>query len=200
MAGGRELGATNFTKLRNFMKSKIESLLFVAGKSLSVKKLAEILDSKKENVEKCLEELKEEYKSRDGGIILLKNGDEYQFATSPKNSELVSQYLKEETEGELTRPQLETLSVIAYRGPITKPELEQIRGVNCSLILRNLLIRGLIEEEEDAKSTEPRYKISFEFLRHLGVSNVEELPDYKKLSGSEILQNILQDQKLKTQD
>ncbi len=177
------------------MKSKIESLLFVSGRPLSSKKLAEILNIKKEEAEKHLEELVEEHKKRDGGILLLKNGSEYQFATSPRSSEITSRFLKEETEGELTRPQLEAMSVIAYRGPITKAELEQIRGVNCSLILRNLLIRGLIEEEEDAKSIEPKYKISFEFLRHLGISDLKDLPDYKKLSGSEMLQNILQDQK-----
>jgi len=173
------------------MKSKIESLLFVATSPLSVKKLAELVNEKKEEVKKCLDELVEEYKNRGGGILLLKNGDEYQFATNPLNSEIVGAFLKEETEGELTRPQLEALAVIAYRGPVTKAELEQIRGVNCGLILRNLLIRGLIEEEEDKKLGEPRYKISFEFLRYLGVSNVKELPDYEKLSSSEIIQNIL---------
>ncbi len=174
------------------MKNKIESLLFVAGRPLSVKKLAELTGGKPEEIEKILNELTEEYKSRDGGIILLKNGKEYQFSTSPKNSESVNQFLKEETESELTRPQLETLTVIAYRGPITKAELEQIRGVNCSLILRNLLIRGLIEEEEDKKAGDVKYKISFEFLRFLGIGNVEELPDYPKLSASDIVEKILQ--------
>lgn len=172
------------------MKSKIESLLFVAGKPLNIKKIIEFVGGNKEEAEKCLNELAEEYKSRGGGILLLKIGNDYQFATTPANSEVVGQYLKEETEGELTRPQLETLSVIAYRGPITKPELEQIRGVNCSLILRNLMIRGLIDEDKSA--SEPKYQISFEFLRHLGVLKVEELPDYKKLSGNEIIQSILQ--------
>jgi len=182
------------------MKSKIESLLFVSTRPLSDKKIAELIGDKLDEVKKRLEELFEEYKSRDGGIVLLKNGNEYEFASAPSNAEIVGTFLKEETEGELTRPQLETLSVIAYRGPITKPELEQIRGVNCSLILRNLLIRGLVEEESE-KIGEQKYKISFEFLKFLGAKSVEELPDFQKLSSNEIIQNILQqDQKLKTKD
>ena len=95
--------------------------------------------------------------------------------------------------GELTPPSVETLTIIAYRVPITKPAIEQIRGVNCSLILRNLLIRGLIEEHEDKQRLQNTYTISFEFLRHLGVDRVEDLPQYIELHADEIVQQFIQE-------
>jgi len=73
------------------------------------------------------------------------------MTTAKESSEIVEKFLKEELTGEMTRPQLETLTIIAYRGPMTKMEIEQIRGVNCSLILRNLLMRGLVEAKLDKK-------------------------------------------------
>jgi len=87
---------------------------------------------------------------------------------------------------------LETLTIIAYRGPVTRPEMEQIRGVNCSQILRNLLIKGLVEMEE--KNKEPYYSISVDFLKYLGVSNIQELPDYDKLHQHESLEEFLEKQ------
>ena len=88
--------------------------------------------------------------------------------------------------GELTRPQLETLTVIAYKSPITKSEIEQIRGINCTMILRNLLMRGLIIEEEG--TLESVYTVSLETLSLLGITKVEDLPDYQKLHDEEIPQ------------
>ncbi len=99
----------------------------------------------------------------------------------PSFADVLGSMTKEETESELTRPQLETLTIIAYRGPITKPEIEHIRGVNCSIILRNLLMRGLIIEKEDKVKLQPVYTIASELLRKLGVHGVEELPDYEDL-------------------
>ena len=93
----------------------------------------------------------------------------------------------------MTQPSLETLTIIAYRGPITKPEIEQIRGVNCSLILRNLLIRGLIEEKEDKQRLQNTYTISFDFLRHLGADRVEELPQYSDLHTDEVVGQLIQE-------
>ena len=85
--------------------------------------------------------------------------------------------------GELSRPSLEALTILAYRGPLTRPELEQIRGVHSSLILRNLLLRGLIEEKEDARLGQPLYSVTLDFLRHIGLASVEELPSTKNCAG-----------------
>jgi len=165
------------------LKSKIESLLFISPRPLSFKKIAELVNEDKERIKKKVKELLEEYKESDRGIQIVLHGEKVQAITSPENAKLVQGFIKDEITGELTRPSLETLTIIAYRGPIAKSELEQIRGVNCSLILRNLMIRGLVEAREDRERMETYYDVTFDFLRFLGVSETKELPDYEKLSG-----------------
>jgi len=173
------------------LKSKIESLLFITTKPLSSKRLADLTKFKTREVEEAAKELAEEYNQKDKGIQLVKSGSSYQMVTQPDNSKLVKDLVKEEITGELTRPQLEALTIVAYRGPVTKPELEQIRGVNCSLILRNLMIRGLVESKEDKKKMQVCYNVTMDFMRHLGINDILELPDYEKLNGSEILEKLL---------
>jgi segregation and condensation protein B len=175
---------------QNNLKAQIESLLFIAARPLSLKNLARLTGTASCEVENVLKELINDYNNREGGIKILHIGDTFQMSTAPSCSKIVQSFLKDEMTGELTRPALETLTIIAYRGPISKPELEQIRGVNCSLILRNLMIKGLIEEVKE--KDEPFYQISFDFMRHLGITSVEELPDYEKLSKSDILEKILE--------
>lgn len=170
------------------LKHAIESLLFVSSKPLTSKRLADVLEKKKDEVEKALKELVADYDARDGGLVVLRNEGAYQIATDPNHGELVKAFLKDEAFGELTRPSLETLTIVGYRGPLTKPELEQIRGVNCSLILRNLMIRGLVAQNGET------YAVTMDFLRHLGLKSVEELPDYEKLNSDENLQKLLEDQ------
>lgn len=174
------------------LKSQIESLLFISTHPLSIKKIAEITKGDIGEVEQALSKLQEEYNQKESGIEIMKNGSQYQVATAGENAPLVKEFMKEEMTGELTRPSLEALTIIAYRGPITKNDLEQIRGVNCSLILRNLLIRGLIESKEDKKNMTTFYSVTFDFMRHLGIKDVAELPDYEKLHSSEVLEKILE--------
>lgn len=171
------------------MKSKLESILFISPKPMSVKKMAELAGGEADKVKEALKELMEKYNTEGSGINILEIGQNYQMVAAPSSKELVQEFVKEEMTGELTRPQLETLTVVAYRGPISKLELEQIRGVNCSLILRNLMIRGLVEMNE--KKGEKYYQITFDFMRHLGINKAEELPDYEKLHNSEVLERLL---------
>jgi segregation and condensation protein B len=83
------------------------------------------------------------------------------------------------------------LTIIAYRGPITKSEIEQIRGVNCSVILKNLMIKGLIESEPNKEKMSDEYNITVDFLKYLGINNAKELPNYEKLNTSETINTIL---------
>ncbi len=177
------------------LTSIIESVLFVSNKPISIKELARICERKKDEIELALDSLKEKYGSEESGINLLQNGENLEMVTNPKNSQLISGLVKDEVKSELTRPQLETLTVIAYRGPISKLELEQIRGVNCSLILRNLLIKGLVMVEEDKVVDNNTYSISMEFMRHLGINSFEELPNYVELSKSEELDDVIKESK-----
>ncbi|MFA5076325.1 MAG: SMC-Scp complex subunit ScpB [Patescibacteria group bacterium] len=170
------------------LRSKVESLLFISPKPLSIKKIAELAQSELQEVEEVVDGLMTEYSNR--GMEIKRLGDKVQMMTSGDNHKLVQDFVKDEVTGELTRPSLETLTVIAYRGPISKPELELIRGVNCSLIIRNLLIRGLIEEVED-KNRGSLFNVTFDFLKFLGISQVTELPDYDKLNSDENLKRLL---------
>ena len=171
--------------------SKIESLLFVAGKPMTAKKISELIQEKESEVETALKELQTLYRERDGGLQLFYTGKHWQMGTSGESAPVVEAFVKEEFAGELTRPQLETLTVIAYRSPISKYELEVIRGVHCGLILRNLMIRGLVDEEQDTRKKEAKYRISMEFLRHLGLRSPQELPDYEQLHGHEVISTLL---------
>jgi len=174
------------------LRSQIESLLFISIRPLSLKKIIELSGGRQDEVKKELADLFEEYNQKDKGINIQKIGNNYQMVSNAENSKMISGFLKEEITGELTPASLETLTVIAYRGPITKAELEMIRGVNCSIILRNLLIRGLIEEKEDKQNMVATYQISFDFMKHLGITEPAQLPDYEKLNSSEALEKLLE--------
>jgi len=175
-------------------KSKIESVLFVASKPLPTKKIAAVLKIDNEEVAEILKSLQSKYNHADSGIAILQNGDEWQMVASAENKEASENFLKSEVSGELTRPQLETLTVVSYCGPITKPELEQIRGVNCGLILRNLMLRGLIKENEDGAGLLSVYEITMDYLRHLGLNSLQELPNYLELHKHPYITNMGEEQ------
>lgn len=176
------------------LASEIESLLFVATRPLTIKKIADLMDKDEKEIEEALQELTTKYGEKNQGIKLMHHGSKFELVSSPTNAKVVREFLKDELTGELTRPSLEALSIIAYRGPVTKGELETIRGVNCSLILRNLLIRGLIEAEENKKDGLTYYQITFDFLRYLGISEVKELPDFEALNRDKNLEDLLKEE------
>jgi segregation and condensation protein B len=171
------------------LKSQLESLLFIAAKPLTVKQLAGWLEVKPAEIIAACTELAADYKAAGRGIQLTHNNDKYQLVSSPDNAAAVQQFIAEETSGELSRPSLEALTIIAYRGPVAKFELDRIRGVNCALILRNLLIRGLIEGKEEKGET--YYSVTLDFLRFLGVGDVSELPNYQRLHAAETINQVL---------
>lgn len=173
------------------LRKQIESILFISNKPLTPKQLADICGADKSEVQKVINELKQEYNTENKGVRIIDHDNKVQMATTPESSEIVEKFLKEELTGEMTRPQLETLTIIAYRGPITKLDLEQIRGVNCSLILRNLMIRGLVEARLDKKISTTVYNVTMDFVRFLGLTSVKDLPDYERLSKHEVIENLL---------
>ncbi len=176
------------------IKSKIESLLFVSAKPMSVKQLSGLVKAKEAEIKKAGEELVDDYLQNKRGVQIIKNARKFQMVSSPDNAKLIQSFLQDETSGELSRPSIETLTIIAYRGPISKISLDRIRGVNCSLILRNLLLRGLIELKEDKQKEESYYSVSFDFIRFLGINKVEELPDFERLHKDDTIDKILEDE------
>lgn len=173
------------------LKRDLESLLFVAAHPLSVKKLAQLTKHEPAAVATALAELQQEYNRDEKGIQIQQSGQQFQFVSSPLASKLVTGFLRDEQSGDLTDPAIETLTIIAYRGPLAKSELDQIRGVNCSLILRHLLIQGLVEMNEDKNEMVVKYSVTFDFLRFLGLRSIAELPDYEKLRHDENLRELL---------
>ncbi|OGY44864.1 MAG: SMC-Scp complex subunit ScpB [Candidatus Buchananbacteria bacterium RIFCSPHIGHO2_01_FULL_39_14] len=173
------------------LKAKIESLLFISNQPLSIKRLVSLTGVEKEKAEEAIKELISEYNQKERGVQIQKIGEQIQMVTTADNAKIVKDFIKEETTGELTRPALETLTIIAYRGPVSRAEIEQIRGVNCAIILRHLLIRGLVESAEDKKKMQMVYNITFDFLKFLGINEQSELPDYEKLNSNESLEKIL---------
>lgn len=173
------------------IKRSIESLLFVSPKPLSLKELADVLDKKTEEVEKNLQELIDDYKNNDRGILVIENSKKYQMSSSPESAAIVQKFMQSEVSGELTPASLETLTIIAYRGPIKKKDIEKIRGINCSLILKNLLIRGLVEEKSADEVEDNIYTVSLDFVKFLGISSLSDLPDYEKFNNNEEIDKLL---------
>ncbi|HNV12772.1 MAG TPA: SMC-Scp complex subunit ScpB [bacterium] len=175
------------------IKRSIESLLFVSPKPLSLKELADVLEIKTEDVEREIGELINDYKNGNRGILIIENSKKYQMSSSPESAEVVQKFMQSEVSGELTPASLETLTIIAYRGPIKKKDIEKIRGINCSLILKNLLIRGLIEEKQGNEIEDNIYTVSLDFVKFLGISSLNELPDYEKFNKNEEIDKLLGD-------
>lgn len=175
----------------NDVVAKIEALLFVAPKPMTTRQLATALSVQISDVDSALLELATARNIDHSGIHLVIGDEGIMLATNPVFADVVARLAKEDVEPELTRPSLETLTIIAYRGPITKPEIELIRGVNCTLILRNLLMRGLIVEEEDTIKLQPVYTISHDTLRSFGLHGVNELPEYDALHTSGKIDSLL---------
>lgn len=159
------------------LTAKLEALLFFYGEPITVVKAAALLGIKKDECEMAFNELGgilDQDFSR--GLILLRRGDEIQLATKPILKELGEKVIKEEIRENLTPAALETLSLVAYLGPIPRSTVDYIRGVNSSFILRNLAMRGLVDRDEKGNSY--LYKTSFKFLEHMGLQKMEDLPEY----------------------
>jgi len=165
------------------LDSQIEAVLFLKSEPVSKKTLANLLGENIEEIENALFVLEERLETR--GITLLSKDDKVMLGTSSQMSEVIEKIKKEELSKDLGKAGLETLSIILYKAPITRSEIDQLRGVNSNFILRNLLIRGLVEKvsnPEDQRSY--LYKPTFELLAYLGVNKVEDLPEYGKIEKS----------------
>jgi segregation and condensation protein B len=178
----------------------IEAVLFAAAKPIKLKELQKHLGLSQEVVREALDALAARRNTSDSGIHLIEANDAVQLVTNADLGEEVAKFLRVEASGPLTRPSLETLTIIAYRGPITKPEIEMIRGVNCSLIIRNLLIRGFVLEEMDKGKLQPVYTLSHDFLQARGITNLHELPEYEVFQANEKITQLLSQTPSETQE
>lgn len=163
------------------MIAAVEAILFAHGEPIKISKLVNLLNSELEAVHQTLDEFQKNLKSENRGLRLIFNDDKVQLATKPEFSHLLEEFIKEEFKENLTPAALETISLIAYFGPISRAKIDYFRGVNSSFTLRSLLMRGLIERLEDKKEHGGYlYQLSFDSLKHLGITKIEDLPEYEK--------------------
>lgn len=158
----------------------IEAILFFKNEPISVRKLSSLLSKSEDDIRNGLDTLDTSLSGR--GIRLMRNDDEVVLATAPEVSELIASITKEELTRDLGKAGLEVLTLVVYKGPISRREIDYIRGVNSSFILRNLLIRGLIEKTENKEGERSfTYKPTFELLSYLGIQRVSDMPEYEDI-------------------
>lgn len=162
------------------LEQKIEALLFYKNEPIEIKKISKILEVGEIEIKESLTNLELSLKGR--GICLITTADEVSLATSPEARDFIEQIAKDEMRAEIGKAGLETLAIILYNGPVSRREIDYIRGVNSTFILRNLSMRGLVEKELDKDNQRIfKYKASLPLLAHLGIKKLEELPDFTEL-------------------
>ncbi len=158
------------------LELRLQALLFVASGPLSLPQLARAVDEPAEQVQVALDAISTRMQS--DGIRLSALDGHYRLVTAPEAADIVRKFLQDESSSDLSKPALETLAIVAYRGPLTKSAIEAIRGVASDTMLRNLLARGLITEA--GRSTEASkpllYAISHTFMQHFGLTDPADLP------------------------
>lgn len=160
-------------------KAVLESILFTMGESVEIERLASVLEQDKKYTRELLEEMKAEYDEKECGITLMELEDSFQMCTKAEMYEYLIKIAKTPRKYVLTDTLLETLSIVAYKQPVTRAEIEKIRGVSCDHAVNRLVEFGLIAEvgRMDAPGRPLLFGTTEEFLRSFGVKSLEELPE-----------------------
>ncbi|MEK7326175.1 MAG: SMC-Scp complex subunit ScpB [Chloroflexota bacterium] len=158
------------------LSALVESLLFVADGPAQIAQLATALEVQPRQIEDALAELESLYQTR--GLSLQRLKDRVQLTTAPAVAAHIERFLGLESTQHLSRPSLETLAIIAYQQPVTRPQIESIRGVNCDGVIKSLLTKGLIEEvgRTEGPGRPILYGTTTTFLQHFGLSSLHQLP------------------------
>ena len=172
---------TDRTETTLSLQAQVESLLFVATEPIPVARLADVLGVGIDQVEQVLLILNHEFAGR--GMRLQRKGKRVQMVTAPEASDLVRRLLGLELTGKLSPAALETLAIVAYRQPVTRAQIEAIRGVSSDSVLRTLINRGLVEElgRLDQAGRPIIFGTTFDFLQQFGITNLDQLPPLKEI-------------------
>ena len=164
------------------LKSVLESILFVNEKPIMVEEICQALDLEKKEVVRLIEELKTDYEQRGSGLCLVNVAGGYQMCTAAANSEWIKKLYKERFKHRLSSASLEILAIIAYKQPVTRLEMESIRGVNCDQVIRGLTQLGLIKIKgrKDVIGRPFLYGTTRKFLEYFGLNSLSELPKLEK--------------------
>lgn len=160
-------------------KGIIEGLIFASGdEGITKKQISKILDLPEKTIEHLIEELKFDYEHVNRGITLMQQNEVYHLTTKPEHNEYYKKWLQQPRTTRMSQASLETLAIIAYKQPITRVEIEEIRGVNSDYAVQNLLTRSLIEivGRKDSIGRPILYGTTKEFLTYFGLSSLDDLP------------------------
>jgi segregation and condensation protein B len=160
------------------IKNILESILFVAGDAVEISAVAEVLEISSDELSILADNIIEEKKRNNSGVLLTKVEDKLQLCSNPEYTQYIEKALQPVKKTRLSQSLLETLAIIAYRQPITRFEIEQIRGVKCNYSVAALIENGLILRagRKKALGNPIMYATSEEFLRHFGITSLEEMP------------------------
>ncbi len=172
------------------LSASLEALLFAAPSSVTLAQLAAALEIPLPEVEKGLAELQEHYSQ--GGLRLQRHQSRVQLTTAPEAAQLVERFLGLDATSRLSRAALETLAMIAYQQPVTRPEIDAVRGVNSDGVLKSLLNKGLIQETGRAErpGRPILYSTTPDFLQHFGLNSLEELPPLQDIVAENVDQGL----------
>ena len=170
------------------LKDRIEAILFVAGEAVAVRDLARALQTGEKEIRETINNLKDEYDFEQRGFILKRFGDKVQLATRPMYSGDVVRLLQPVQQQSLSQAAMETLAVVAYKQPVTRAEVEQIRGVKCDYSLQSLMLKGLIREagRKDTIGRPILFCTTDEFLSHFGLEDLNGLPPMPQPENAEM--------------
>ncbi len=160
------------------LEAAIEAMLFVAGEPVTARELAAALNVKPVAVEETIKILSNQYSNR--GLAVQESRGRYQLTTASGMAEVVESFLGLETSSKLSRAAIETLTIVAYQQPVTRPRIDSFRGVNSDGVIRTLVSKGLVEEvgRGEGPGRPVLYATSDEFLQHFGMNSISELPPF----------------------
>jgi len=164
-------------------KSVLEALLFLSGEVLGVSAIKDILEIPETEIKRVMEELITEYRERNTGLMIVEIANGYQMVTNPAYGEWIKKFKTTHLSSRLSLPSLETLAIIAYKQPIIRAEIEQIRGVNSDSAIRTLYEKRLIKimGRKEAPGRPFLYGTTREFLQYFGLKDLTELPTLKEM-------------------
>lgn len=161
--------------------------MFVSGEPLMLIELKNTTDIPEPELKQLLDEMMEEYKERNSGLLIVEIANGYQIVTNPRYAQWIKKFKNTAASGKLSMPALETLAIIAYKQPIIKAELEQIRGVNSDGVIKTLLDRRLVKimGRKEVPGKPLLYGTTREFLQYFGLKDLTELPTISELTREE---------------
>ncbi|MCQ2545558.1 MAG: SMC-Scp complex subunit ScpB [Clostridia bacterium] len=167
------------------IKSAIESMMFVWGEPLNIKDVADIFNVDKKEIYECCKELQEEYEQEGRGIVIREVNKSFQFVTRKENLDFIERLCTPVRRRRLSQSALETLAIIAYKQPVTKGEIEAIRGIRCDRVMEGLVGKNLIAQigRADTVGRPMLYGTTDEFLKQFEFESLKDLPPIEDIEG-----------------